>query len=204
MSTAQRIGVTLLLAFAAVAADTADDLTKQAEQLIRSGDRGSALAVLAKASSIAANSAETEDQIGFLYAVLQQSDDSIAHFERSINLNSSFAPAHYHLGVALWNIDQQSRALPELEAAVRLDPKSFDYRYRLGSAYVKVSEVAKAIPELQEATAIRPSDANAAMELSSALQAKGDLAGASRGSGHGSECQSHRQYVAKLLRAAFD
>ncbi len=139
-------------------ADSQADLADRAEQLIRSGSKDEALTTLASASAATPATAESEDRIGFLYAVLQQPADAISHFESSLKISADYAPAHYHLGVALWNGEQRERALGELETAAKLDPNNFDYEYRLGMAYQRTGDLAHAVNTFAAAVALRPAN----------------------------------------------
>ena len=157
------------LVCAAALADSPLDLAGQAEQLIRSGDKEQAVEVLAKAAQSTPATAESEDRIGFLYAVLQKADDAILHFEKSVGMNASYAPAHYHLGVALWNADQHERGLSELKAAAKLDPGNFDYQYRLGSACQRTGDLAGAAEAFGKAIALHPDNDDLRNTYSSTL-----------------------------------
>jgi tetratricopeptide (TPR) repeat protein len=172
------ICIVAILLSAAVKADTQAELVDKAEQLIRSGSRDEALAALAKAAEATPATAESEDRIGFLYAVLQQQSDAQTHFEKSFQANAGYAPAHFHLGVLLWNGGQQERGLNELQTAAKLDPNVFDYRYRLGSAYLRLDRFDDAVPELKQAVAINAGSAPAWTDLARSLQQRGDLPGA--------------------------
>lgn len=145
------ICVAALVCSVSTRADTPSALADQAEQLIRQGSAQEALSVLAKAADASPASAQSEDRIGFLYAVLQHSAEAIDHFQKSIALDSTYAAAHFHLGIALWNQNETDRGTAELEEAAKLAPDVADYRVRLSAAYEK---------------------------LGRALQTKGDLAGA--------------------------
>ncbi len=159
-------------------ADTPSEWEDRAEQLIRQGDKQGALDALAKASESTPASAESEDRIGFLLAVLQHQADAITHFQRALSIDSSYAAAHYHLGIALWQANDRDRAMPELESAAKLSPNVFDYRYRLGSAYLQKTDYEHAVTELMQAVALDASKFAAWEDLGHALQGKGDLAGA--------------------------
>ncbi len=157
--------------------DTPAQWADRAEQLIRQGDKQGALDALHNAAQATPPSAESEDRIGFLLAVLQQ-PDSLDHFRNAISLDPAFAPAHYHLGVALWNGEDRQNSLAELQQAAKLAPSTFDYRYRLGSAYLRLGQFDDAVSELKQATAIDGSKVTAWTDLETALQSKGDLASA--------------------------
>jgi len=139
-------------------ADSPVSLADQAEQSIRGGDTAGATELLGKASAAPGATAESEDRIGFLYAVLQQQDLAVTHFEQAIKIKSDYAGAHYHLGVALWNADQHPRGLTELQTAAQLDPKNFDYLFRLGSAYQRTGDLAGAVDAFGKAVAIDPAN----------------------------------------------
>ncbi len=163
MSTARRIIALPILAALTLAcfagqADTPAALADQAEQSIRGGDTAAAAELLQKASAAPGATAESEDRIGFLYAVMQQQDLAVAHFEQAIKIKGDYATAHYHLGVALWNADQHPRGLTELQAAAQLDPKNFDYQFRLGSAYQRTGDLAGAVDSFGKAVAIDPAN----------------------------------------------
>jgi tetratricopeptide (TPR) repeat protein len=137
------------------------DWAGEAERLIRSGNTQEGLAALARAAEQPGGSAESEDHIGFLFAVLGRQSEAAAHFEKSLSSNPGYAPAHYHLGVARWLGNDNDGGLPELENAVRLAPSVFDYRFRLGSAYLAISRFEPATTELQETVAIDKTQAAA-------------------------------------------
>jgi superkiller protein 3 len=137
------------------------DWAVEAERLIRSGNTQEGLAALARAAEQPGGSAESEDHIGFLFAVLGRQSEAAAHFEKSLSSNPGYAPAHYHLGVARWLANDNDGGLPELENAVRLAPSVFDYRFRLGSAYLAISRFEPATTELQETVVIDKTQAAA-------------------------------------------
>lgn len=139
-------------------ADSQAELADRAEQQIRAGNKDAALATLGNAAAVSRATAESEDRIGFLYAVLQKTPDAISHFESSIHLNADYAPAHFHLGVALWNQELRERALSELQAAAKLDPKNLEYQHRLGLAYQRSGDLAGAVDAFANALALQPTN----------------------------------------------
>ena len=158
-----------------LAADIAGTLASKAETQARAGDSAGALNLLAQASQAKPISAESEDEIGFLYTALGKSDEGIQHFRRAIAKNPSLAAAHYHLGVILWLGGVHVAATSELADAVRLAPDVFDYRFRLGAAYVEAGNYDDAVPVLQKATEFNSKSAEAWNSLGQALQGKHDL-----------------------------
>src|SRR5271154_1945088 len=78
------------------------ELESQALELKLKGDAAGALAAYQQAAALDPESARLQDEIGFLLAVLNRRDEAIEHFKHAVDLDLKFAPAHYHLGVALW------------------------------------------------------------------------------------------------------
>src|SRR5689334_17399320 len=88
---------------------------KEGAALKVKGDAAGALAAYERAARLNPKSAETEDEIGFLYAVMKRTAEAKAHLERAVNLDPKLAPAHYHLGVLYWLEQDPNRAIPELQ-----------------------------------------------------------------------------------------
>lgn len=158
MLKAVSICIAALALCASAVGDTPAALADQAEQLIKQQNIPGALDALAKAAEASPQSAESEDRIGFLYAVAQYTSDAIAHFQKSIALDPGYAPAHFHLGIALWNMNDAERGTAELKEAVKLAPAVFDYQYRLGSAYEKLGDLANAADAYQHASEADPTN----------------------------------------------
>ncbi len=158
--------------------DAPSQLADRAEQLIRDGDKAGALQALAEAAHATPSTAESEDRIAFLFAVLGEKLEATQHFERSVALDGKYAPAHYHLGIALWQNNDRERAVAELEAAAKLGPDVFDYCYHLGSVYMQTGNYNRAVIELKHAVALDPSKAPAWEDLARSLEGENDLVGA--------------------------
>jgi len=157
-----------LLLCAGLRAAAPTEWAEKAERLIRAGNSQEGLAALMKAAGLPGTSAESEDRIGFLFAVLGRQSDAIGHFEKSLSLSRSYAPAHYHLGVARWLAKDVNGGLEELESAAKLSPAVFDYRYRLGSAYLEIGRYEQAASELKEAVSIDKTQTTARSALAQA------------------------------------
>ena len=165
-------------------AQTPADLANQAESLIRAGKAPDALVLIDQAASSPNASAESEDHIGFLLAVLGRQSDALQHFQKSISLNPDFAPAHYHLGAALFLAKDYDHGLPELQTAAKLSPNTFDYRYRLGCGYFEMNNWQQAIAELKQSLAIDSKRPEAWSQLGLALRRQGDLGAATDAYAH--------------------
>ncbi len=145
-------------AFLANAQTAPPNLIARAEALARSGDKQGALEQLGKAAEAKPQSADSEDKIGFLYAVLGQSAEAAQHFQNAISLNAKYAPAHFHLGVAEWLANNRQNGLAELKKAAELDSKSAEYQYRLGSAYMDLGDLGAAVEAYGHAVELKPAD----------------------------------------------
>jgi protein O-GlcNAc transferase len=167
--------VAFLLAVPMTAQTTSIDLANKAEILIRDGHTQEGRALLQQAAAAPGRSAQSEDKIGFLLAVLGESAGAHEHFKQAISIDPGYAPAHYHLGAADWLADEKQEAIRELEIAVHLKPATSEYRYRLGIAYLNLSDFDKASDELKQATNLDGAGEPAWRSLAQALQAKGDL-----------------------------
>src|SRR5436853_6691010 len=125
----QRIACQLLLLCAMAALARAQEAVKQAESrglaLEKKGDAQGALAAWRKATKLDPKSALIEEHIGFLLAVLKRHEAAIPHFIKALELNPTFAPAHYHLGVAYWLQQDPNRSIPQLQAAADSVPDNF-------------------------------------------------------------------------------
>ncbi|HVH88692.1 MAG TPA: tetratricopeptide repeat protein, partial [Terriglobales bacterium] len=93
------------------------ELRARAEALEKKGDAHGSLALWQKAAALSPNSVDMEDHIGFLLAVLNRRDEAIPHFERALEIDSHYAPAHYHLGIAYLLQQDPTRGIPHLQAA---------------------------------------------------------------------------------------
>src|SRR5262245_1120619 len=98
-------------AFSLLDAETASDWLRQGRALKAKGDAASALSAFERALALDPNSAEVEDEIGFLLAATNRGAEATGHFERAIALDPNWAPAHYHLGVALWLAENPTRSI---------------------------------------------------------------------------------------------
>src|SRR3954451_5951494 len=90
----------------------ATSLKAQAQSLKQRGDARGALDAYRKAAEAEPQSAELQDEIGFLYAVLKQPAEAKEYFRRAVALQPGYAPAWYHLGVVLWHEQNADASIP--------------------------------------------------------------------------------------------
>ncbi|HVW86760.1 MAG TPA: tetratricopeptide repeat protein, partial [Bryobacteraceae bacterium] len=164
--------IVLIAAAAPAGQDTLKQVESRALELRSRGDAAGSLAEWEKAEKLAPKSANIQDQIGFLLAVLNRQQEAIGRFETSIALDAKFAPAHYHLGVACWLAGNRERAVRELQAAMKLDPGNRDYHLYLGKAFNSIGldrqnsgDLAGALDIYRQAVEADPSNLDARNNL---------------------------------------
>ena len=82
--------------------------------------------------------------LGRIYALQGRHDMAIAELESAIDLNPSFAQAHFGLAQALTCADKMHEALPGFEEAIRLsphDPHMWTFLHLKGMAYYKLGQL---------------------------------------------------------------
>jgi tetratricopeptide (TPR) repeat protein len=164
------------LLFAALYADqSAAELLDKAEALVRTVHAQDAVALLEQAAQAPGATPESEDRIGFLYAVLGRSADATEHFHKSLALNGDFAAAHFHLGASQWLAKDYEHGLQELQKAAALAPNNPDYRYQLGAAYLELNNFADAASEFKQATTLNPNKPVFWTNYAEASRGKGDF-----------------------------
>src|ERR687883_407433 len=120
----RRLPLAVLICGTALAQSPADD--GEARRLVAEGRASEALAAYQELAGKFPHVARYEDQIGFILAATRQTNAAIPHFERAIAIDRTFAPAHYHLGVAFWLTSEKERAIEPLRRAAELSPESGD------------------------------------------------------------------------------
>src|SRR5690348_7505745 len=75
-------------------------LEAEAQRALAAGEASGALAKYEQLAKLVPRSAQYEDQIGFILAATNRTEESIPHFQRAIELDPKFAQGYYHLGVA--------------------------------------------------------------------------------------------------------
>jgi tetratricopeptide (TPR) repeat protein len=96
-------------------------------------------------------------QLGYVYGLLQRSDDSILEYRRAAELKPDFAEAHLNLGLALMEAKDFAGAAVALQRAAELMPGQARPRYLAGLAFERSGNIASAIAQYELAA---PLDAN--------------------------------------------
>src|SRR5581483_11029341 len=153
---------------------TVHELEASARRHLAARDATAALAEYQKLAQMVPQSADYQDEIGFLLAATSRTSEAVPHFERATALNPKLAQAWFHLGVARL-ILQQASGISDLEKAVALEPSNADYRYRLGTAYNEVSRYPDAVAQLRVAAKRMPGKGAIWANLGQALQQNGQF-----------------------------
>jgi predicted Zn-dependent protease len=133
----------------------------------------------------------TEHGIGMLEMAQGRAEPAKAAFQRSLEENLGFFPAHAMLGDIALATGQPALAAREFTQAVELAPDEAWMQYRLGAALVRMGRRAEAVESLQRAIALEPFFADPYLALGDALEAQGDPVGA---------MQAFREYLHRAPR----
>jgi len=112
--------------------------------------------------------------IGMLQLALRQPAAARQSFQRALQENLAFAPAHLMLGeIALASRDRAS-AEREYSDAADIAPDDGWVQYQYGAALTKLGRGAEAVGVLSRAIALEPYFADSYLSLGDALRAAGD------------------------------
>ncbi len=116
--------------------------------------------------------------IGLLALVQGDNDSARAAFERALQENLGFAPAHAELGNLALARRDWTAAAAEYAEAVELAPADGWIRSRYGAVLANIGRPAEAVTELRRAIELEPDYADSYLSLGNALEATGDRSGA--------------------------
>jgi tetratricopeptide (TPR) repeat protein len=99
---------------------------------------------------------------------------ALSYFQRAVGWDTSSAPSHNALAVALSMAGKSDAAVSELETACRLAPREAEYRFKLGLALNEIGKLDAARASLEEAVKLEPRFAQAWYNLGLAWNGSGD------------------------------
>lgn len=135
-----------------------------------------AKAAVKKALELDSNLAEAHASAAILAGNDFQFEQSIAEFERSIQLSPNYATAHHWFGDGpLMTLGRFDRAITEGKRAVELDPLALINNADLGWIYMNARRYDEAISQLRKTIEIDPRFYLARYYLGQALQLNGQL-----------------------------
>jgi eukaryotic-like serine/threonine-protein kinase len=113
-----------------------------------------------------------------LSQVLRKTGDkngALREARAAIEVDRSFAPSHYDLGLLLWEMGEYDQSIQCMLTALTLDKDSPILRAGLGNNYLQKGEVDQALHYLREAVQIDPRSFSLQTSLGNALLEKGEI-----------------------------
>jgi tetratricopeptide (TPR) repeat protein len=118
------------------------------------------------------------NNLGIELARRGEFEQAVTQYNKSLDLHSDYAEAHYNLATALLERGESGRALTEGNIAVQLQPNDPDAHIALGNARLAGGDLDQAMIEYARALQLRPEDADALYDLGNVAQQKGEIASA--------------------------
>ncbi len=111
---------------------------------------------------------------GFLFE-RGQTDEAMAHFQRTLELKPDYSTAHYNLGGVLRQRGLLDEAIAHFQKALEIQPIYATAHYNLGEALREKGQADKALAHFQRALEIQPDYAEAHNALALGLLRKGQV-----------------------------
>jgi Flp pilus assembly protein TadD len=102
-------------------------------------------------------------------------DEAIRQYHASIELQPSYANAHYNLGTLLGRSGRAEEAIREYEEAIRLDPDHLQALNNLGTVLALRGETDRAMGYFQRAVRLRPDSIEFRFNIATLLRKAGKL-----------------------------
>ena len=112
---------------------------------------------------------------GNAYADLGQTIDAIKFFNKSIELNESYADPHYNLGHIYQSDDKYDEAIACYKNAIGINPKYYAAYNNLGNIYKEIGDLDAAIGSFKKAINLKPKFAETYYNMGGALQEQSKL-----------------------------
>jgi len=144
-------------------------LASFARALAAAGQLGPATTKMKEAAEREPRNFEYQDEMGSLYAKLQDWEKAKLAFSAALTIRPDSAIAHLHLGLNLQALAQPG-ALEELAKAHELAPRNPLVALELGKALAAAGQDEQALPVLQQASALDPKSTTAAYQLGLVLE----------------------------------
>ena len=95
---------------------------------------------------------------GLAYYHRGQLEQSIAEYQKAIQINPNFAQARNNLGNVYYNQGKLEEAVVEYQGAIAINPNYAKVHYNLGVVYHQQGKLEEAIVQYQQAIATNPND----------------------------------------------
>lgn len=113
--------------------------------------------------------------LGEVYRQLGNPEQSVQHNRKALNIDPSLAIAHYHLGLAYLDLNQDEDALRALNLATGSKSAEMTMYVTAGSVYLKKMELDRAVEVLEKAVQLQPSTVQGRILIAQAYRLKGQL-----------------------------
>jgi tetratricopeptide (TPR) repeat protein len=144
-------------------------LATYARALAATGRLKAAASRMKEATARDPHNADFENDLGTLYAQLEDWLNAKLAFAAAVEARPDFALAHLRLGLTLQALHQPG-ALDELTKASQLAPRDPKVALELGKALAGAGQDEKALPILQQALALDPASTSTAYQLGLVLE----------------------------------
>jgi tetratricopeptide (TPR) repeat protein len=108
------------------------------------------------AASESPPNAQTHNNLGILYGQLQQYQQSIRHFQRSLEIDPTQPETHLNLGELYYQLKRVEESVACFGQALKIDPQSVRAHYYLGTFALAAGKRQQAMEHMQEALRIKP------------------------------------------------
>jgi tetratricopeptide (TPR) repeat protein len=144
-------------------------LASYARALAATGQQKAALARMKEAADREPRNAEFQNDLGTLYAQVEDWTDAKTAFSAAIAARPDFALAHLRLGLTLQAL-HDAAALKEMSRACELAPRDAFIALEYGKALAAAGRDDEALPVLQKVVALDPDSSSAAYQLGLVLE----------------------------------
>src|SRR5213594_753330 len=100
------------------------------------------------------------DDVALVYLEVSRPEAAVAHFQKSLALKGSSAPAHYNLGTALSAAGRLDQAVEQYRQAIQIDRKYANAHNNLGGVLLAQGKRDEALAAYREAVRLRPQSAS--------------------------------------------
>jgi len=158
-----------------VTGDNIQDLLRQAEQLMETGDREEAIALYKQIISIDPNCVQARINFGFLKQENGELDVAIPHYQQALALDPSVPQTAYNLAKIFEEQGKVEEAIAYYEKALVAAPDFVPALINLAVAMQEKDELLRAIELYRRALEIQPHSWEAYNNLGTVLQHQGNL-----------------------------
>lgn len=136
------------------------------------------LIIIILSGCVATQETEDTDPIillnqGVAFIEGDQNDETIAYFNKAIELNPRYAEAYYNRGLAYFNKGQDDKAITDYSKAIELNSRYAEAYYSRGVSYANYGMYDKAISDYRITIVINPQHVLAHYNLAKAYAEKG-------------------------------